>query len=153
MFRHGCRIGKDHQKRLKLGRLVLPRALYKAHLRVLKLDSLFLFHGAPKMSLPIIFRSSILLWRMGQMHQKVAQFVGYGRVFDMFFGSSQTDDWLLRYGPSRFWGMWCLKTKDVLCINLVYSRPNHTPTPKACLHEKACFNQHQKGTKSIFNQK
>jgi hypothetical protein len=38
MLCHCCRIGKDHQKRLKLGRLVLPRALYKEHLRVLKLE-------------------------------------------------------------------------------------------------------------------
>jgi hypothetical protein len=69
---------------------------------------------------------------MSQMHQKVAQFVGYGRVLNMLFGSSQTDDWLLRYGISYFGGMWCLKTKDVLGINLAYSRPNHIPTPKAC---------------------
>ena len=66
MFCHCCRIGKDHQKRLKLGRLVIPCAWYKAHLRVLKLDSFFLFHGAPKMSLslPIVFQSSIILWSM-----------------------------------------------------------------------------------------
>ncbi len=40
-----------------------------------EIGHLFLFHSAPKMSLPIVFRSPIMLWRMGQMHQKVAQFV------------------------------------------------------------------------------
>jgi hypothetical protein len=41
---------------------------------------------------------------MGQMHRKVAHFVGHGRLLNLFFGSSQTDVWLPRYGHFKFWG-------------------------------------------------
>ncbi len=101
---HGCRIGQDHLDRLKLGRHVIPRALYKAHLRVLKSDIYFWLCGAPRMRLLTIFRSSVIWWRMGQMHHNLAQFVGNGRLLKICFGSSQTDDWLPKYGHVKFWG-------------------------------------------------
>jgi hypothetical protein len=32
------------------------------------------------------------------MHHKLAQFIGYRLLLNLFFGSSQMDDWLLKYG-------------------------------------------------------
>jgi hypothetical protein len=32
------------------------------------------------------------------------QFVGHGRLLNLFFGSSQMDVWLPRYGHFKFWG-------------------------------------------------
>jgi hypothetical protein len=30
--------------------------------------------------------------------------IKYGRVLNLFFGSSQTDHWLSKYGHFKFWG-------------------------------------------------
>ncbi len=38
------------------------------------------------------------------MFYKLAQFVGHGWVLILFFGSSQTDEWLPRYGHSKVLG-------------------------------------------------
>jgi hypothetical protein len=62
------------------------------------------FSGAPKTSLRVIFQSWAIWWLMGQTHHKVAQFVGHGRLLNLFFGSSQMDVWLPRYGHFKFWG-------------------------------------------------
>ena len=72
---HGGRIGQKHQSRLKLGPLVLLRALHKMHWRLLKSDSCFGGCGGPKMSLMAVFQSLVIWWRMGQMHRKLARFV------------------------------------------------------------------------------
>jgi hypothetical protein len=56
------------------------------------------------MSLMAVFQSLVIWWRMGQMHGKLAQLVGHGRSLNLFFGSSQTDVWLPRYGHFKFWG-------------------------------------------------
>jgi hypothetical protein len=101
---HGCRIGQEHPGRLKLGLLVLLTALYKVHCSLLISDICFWFSGAPKMSLRSVFQSLAVWWPMGQMHHKLAQFVGHGRLLNLFFGSSQTDVWLPRYGHFKFWG-------------------------------------------------
>jgi hypothetical protein len=78
--------------------------LYKVHWSWLKSDIYFGFAGAPKTSLRVIFQSWAIWWLMGQMHHKVAQFVGHGRLLNLFFGSSQMDVWLPRYGHFKFWG-------------------------------------------------
>jgi hypothetical protein len=38
------------------------------------------------------------------MHHKLAQFFGYGWSLDLFFGSSQMDNWLSKYGHFKIWG-------------------------------------------------
>ena len=38
------------------------------------------------------------------MFWSIAQFVGYGLLLNLFFGSLQTDNWLLRYGHFKLWG-------------------------------------------------
>ena len=90
--------------RLKLGLLVLLTALYKVHWSLLISDICFWFSGAPKMSLRSVFQSLAVWWPMGQMHHKLAQCDGHGRLLNLFFGSSQTDVWLPRYGHFKFWG-------------------------------------------------
>ncbi len=50
------------------------------------------------------FQSSGVWRRMGWMHRKLAHFFGYGWSLDVFFGSSQMDNWLLKYGHFKFWG-------------------------------------------------
>jgi hypothetical protein len=37
------------------------------------------------------------------MHHNLAQFVDHGRLLNLFFGSSQTNDWLPKYGHFKFW--------------------------------------------------
>ena len=110
---HGRRIGQEHPGRLKLGLLVVLAALYKVHQSLLKSDIYFWFSGAPKKSLRAVFQSWAIWWLMGQLHHKLAQFVGHGRLLNLFFGSSQTEVWLPRYGHSKFWG-------GVVCKNKVY---------------------------------
>ena len=60
---------------LKLGPLVLPRALCKAHLRTLKSGLCFWLSGAPEITQMTVFQSLDIWWRMGRMHHKLAQFV------------------------------------------------------------------------------
>jgi hypothetical protein len=38
------------------------------------------------------------------MHHKQAQFVGHKRLLNLYFGSSQMDNWSSRYGHFKFWG-------------------------------------------------
>ncbi len=53
---HGRRIGQDRPGRLKLGPSALPRALYRRHRCMLKLDGYFHCSGAPKMALLLNFQ-------------------------------------------------------------------------------------------------
>ena len=84
-----------------------------------------------KKSLRAIFQSWAIWWLMGPMLHKVAQFLGHGRLLNLFFGSSQTDVWLPRYGHSKFWGGVVHKNKvyirftcscNKLCSNLVQTK-------------------------------
>ena len=90
------------------------------HWSLLKSDIYFWFSGAPKKSLrsPDHFRSPVIWWRTGRMHHDLAQFVDHGRLLNLFFGSSQTDDWLSRYGHFKFW-LTCLDMACKLCVNSV----------------------------------
>jgi hypothetical protein len=101
---HCHRIGQEHPGRPKLGLLVLLAALYKVHWSLLKSDICFLFSDAPKQSLRVVFQPWVIWWLIVQIHHKVAQFVGHGRLLNLYFGSSQTDVWLPRYGHFKFWG-------------------------------------------------
>ena len=74
------------------------------HWRLLKSDSCFGGCGGPKMSLMAVFQSLVIWWRMGQMHSKLARFVGRCRLSNLIFGSSQTDVRLPRYVHFKFWG-------------------------------------------------
>jgi hypothetical protein len=65
---------------------------------------MFLIFWCAKKKPPDRFQSLAIWWLMGQMHHKLAQFVGHGRLLNLFFGSSQTDVWLPRYGRFEFWG-------------------------------------------------
>ncbi len=88
--------------------LVLSRALCKVHQRLLKSGLYFWFSGAPKMtqnwSQMNVFQSLGIWCCWGPMHHKLAQSFGHGRLLNLLFGSSQTDDWLLRYGHLKFSG-------------------------------------------------
>ena len=57
------------------------------------------------------------------MHHKLAQFVGHGRLLNLFFGSSQTDVWLPRYGHFKFWGGVVLQTKFTFGLHVVVYVP------------------------------
>ncbi len=58
---------------------------------MLKPEAHFQLSGAPKMTPSMNFRYAIMLWQTSQMHHTPAQFVGHGRLLNVFFGSSQTD--------------------------------------------------------------
>ncbi len=69
--------------------------------------------------------------RMAQMQHNLAQFVGHGRLLNLFFGSSQTDDWLPKYGHFKFWGgvvlqknvyTWFTCGGNKLCVNSVQTK-------------------------------
>ena len=51
------------------------------------------------------FWYAIMLWRTSQMLHTPAQFVGHGRMLNVFFGSSQTEHWLPKYGHFKFRGI------------------------------------------------
>ena len=102
---NGRRIGQDHPGKLKLGPMALPRAVYRTYSRVLKSDAHFQFAGAPKMTPWMNFRYATMLWPTSQMLHTPAQFVGHGRMLNVFFGSSQTEHWLPRYGHFKFRGI------------------------------------------------
>jgi hypothetical protein len=111
--------------------MALPRALYTTYTRVLKSDAHFQFSGAPKMTPWMNFRYATMLWPTSQMLHTPAQFVGHGRMLNVFFGSSQTEHWLPRYGHFKFRGIeelsllvvysWftCLVRACKLCVNSV----------------------------------
>jgi hypothetical protein len=61
------------------------------------------------------FRYAIMLWPTSQMLHTPAQFVGHGRMLNVFFGSSQTEHWLPRYGHFKFRGI------EELSLLVVYS--------------------------------
>jgi hypothetical protein len=67
--------------------------------------------GASKMSFRELFQPLVICWRKGRMHSKLAQFVSHGRLLNLFFGSSQTGDWLPRYGHFKFRVVWRSKTE------------------------------------------
>ncbi len=90
---HGRRIGQDRPGRLKLGLLVLPPALCKAHPRGLKSEAYFGCSGAPKLTPLPNFCYAAISWRMRFMWHKPAQFVGNGLLFNLFFGSGRTAHW------------------------------------------------------------
>ena len=50
------------------------------------------------------FQSLGIWWCWGRMRHKLAQSFDHGRLFNVAFGSSQTDDWLPRYGHLKFRG-------------------------------------------------
>jgi hypothetical protein len=97
------RIGQDRPGRLKLGSLVLPPALCKTHPRALKSEAYFgcSESGAPKLTPLTNVWYAAISWRMRFMCQKPAQFVGNGRLFNLFFGFGRTAHWSLRYGPFK----------------------------------------------------
>ncbi len=47
--------------------------------------------------------TSVIWWRLGQTHHKLAQFVGHRRTLNLLFCLSQIDDWLTAYGHFKFW--------------------------------------------------
>ncbi len=98
---HVRRIGQDRPGRLKLGSLVLPPALCKTHARALKSVANFGCSGAPKLTPLPNYCYAAISWRMRSMCHKPAQFVGNGRLFNLFFGSGRTGHWLLRYGSFK----------------------------------------------------
>jgi len=77
------------------------------------------------------FRYATMLWPTSQMLHTPAQFVGHGRMLNVFFGSSQTEHPLPRYGHFKFRGIeelsllvvysWftCLVRACKLCVNSV----------------------------------
>ncbi len=79
---------------------------------------LFLVFWCAKKEPPDHFRPPVIWWHMGQMHHNLAQFVDHGRLLNLFFGSSQTDDWLPRYGHFKFC-LTCLDMACKLCVNSV----------------------------------
>jgi hypothetical protein len=89
------------------------------HWSLLKSDIYFGFSGAPKKSLRVVFQSWAIWWFMDQMRHKLAQFVGLGRLLNLFFGSSQTDVWLSRYGHLSFGVVWCTKIKFTFGLHAV----------------------------------
>jgi hypothetical protein len=84
------------------GRVVL---LFRIRVKTDKKDSHFQFSGAPKMTPWMNFRYAIMLWPTSQMLHTPAQFVGHGRMLNVFFGSSQTEHWLPGYGHFKFRGI------------------------------------------------
>ncbi len=54
-----------------------------------EIEHLFLVFWCAKKEPPDHFRSSVIWWRMGQMHHDLAQFVDHGRLFNLFFSSSK----------------------------------------------------------------
>ena len=43
------------------------------------------------------------------MHHHLAQSFGHRWLLSLLFGSSHTDDWLLRYGHFKVWGVWVVQ--------------------------------------------
>ncbi len=80
-----------------------------------EIGHLFLVFWCAKKEPPDHFRSPVIWWRMDQMHHNLAQFVDHGRLLNLFFGSSQTDDWLPRYGHFKF-RLTCLDMACRLCV-------------------------------------
>ena len=64
------------------------------------------FDGAAALSVGLL-RSNrfILVESKGVMCQKPAQFVGNGRLLNLFFGSGRLAHWSLRYGPFKLGGV------------------------------------------------
>jgi hypothetical protein len=51
-----------------------------------------------------LFQSLGICWHMGWMYHKLAQKFGYWQLLNLFFGSSQMDNWLPKYVRFKFWG-------------------------------------------------
>ena len=79
-------------------------ALYNVQWSLMKLNIVLGFLVRQKKSLQAVFQSLAIWWLMGQMHHKLAQFVGHGRLLNLFFGLSQTDVRLPKYGHFKFGG-------------------------------------------------
>ena len=69
----------------------------------------FWLSGVPKRTWFTTFQSLGICWRMGQMHHKLAQYFCYGRLLNLFFGSSQLDNWLQKYGRFKYGVVKCSK--------------------------------------------
>jgi hypothetical protein len=71
---------------------------------------------------------SVIWWRMGQMHHKLAQLVGHGKLLNLFFSSIQTDNQLV----AEIWsfhilGRWgAPKLSFQRTFHWVYMRWKHT---------------------------
>ena len=112
---HGRRIGQDRPGRLKLGSLVLPTALCKTHPRAPKSEAYFGCSGAPKLSPLPNFCYAAISCRMRFMCQKPAQFVGNGRLLNLFFGSGRSAHWSLSYGPFKLGGVGYVHVCACIC--------------------------------------
>ena len=101
---HDRRRGQEHPDRLKLCPRFLRCVVCKAHLRMLKSGLYFLVFWCAKDEPKARFQSLGIWWCWGRIHHKLAQSFDHGRLLNVAFGSSQTDDWLPRYGHLKFWG-------------------------------------------------
>ena len=101
---HGFRIGREYPDRPKRGLHILVWGLYKTHPRVLKWDTYFESSGAPKMTPWSNFHMPVISHGMIFMIHKPARVFSRGRLLNLFFGSSQTDHWLSKYGHFKFGG-------------------------------------------------
>ena len=99
---HGFRIGQNHPDRPKCGPIALQLGLCKTHPRKLKSSAYFQSSWASKMTSRMKVRSAVMLQSMSRRCHNPAQFVGHGRLLNPFFGSSQTEHWLPRYGHFKF---------------------------------------------------
>jgi hypothetical protein len=99
---HGFRIGQDYPDRPKRGQIALQLGLCKTHPRRLKSTAYFQSFWASKMTSRMKVRSAVMLQSMSLRCHNPAQFVGHGRLLNLFFGSSQTEHWLPRYGHFKF---------------------------------------------------
>jgi hypothetical protein len=77
-------------------------ALCKTRPRALKSDAYIRCCGAPKLTFLTHFCYAAISWLMRSMCHKPAQFVGNGRLLNLFFGSGRTAHWLPRYGLFKF---------------------------------------------------
>ena len=98
-----------------------------------EIGHLFLVFWCAKKSLRAVFQSWAIWWLMGRMHHKVVQFVGHGRLLNLFFGSSQTDVWLPRYGHFKFWGGVVHKIKFTFGLHAVVSNYAQTWCKPKCM--------------------
>ncbi len=63
----------------------------------------FWISSVPKMTPFATFRS-LVCSHMGWMYHKLAQNFGDWQLLNLFFGSSQMDNWLSKYVHFKFWG-------------------------------------------------
>ncbi len=86
----------------------------KTHPRVLRSGAYFQSCWASKMTSQMMVQSAVMLQAMSRMYHKPARFFSHRLFLNLFFGSSQTEHWLPKYGHFKFGWVGAFK-------NLVYS--------------------------------